>query len=315
MSFLSNRKHYTKINGVKSELTEVTCGVPQGTISGPRLFTILIKGVKCPDVLNLKFVDDKTLVHSYSGDPSPFLQNVINIENTETTKDKMLINEGKCNIINFNFSCKNSPPQKLLLNNNDILSVDRIKLLGVIISSDLGWRENTTEIINKVNMRYYKLCKLKQFGISQEERLKTWKMLIRPVTEYAAPLWNPGLLECDKRLLENLQKKALGIIFGTTYIDHKRYYKINGQPVSYELALKACDLPSLAERRENLTVNFAQDTYNNPMHKNFFQSATDSRPNTRSKPKVQVPFSSTTRYAKSAIPTFSRMINSKSPRD
>ena len=162
------------------------------------------------------------------------------------------------------------PPQKLLLNNNDILSVDRIKLLGVIISSDLHRRENTAEIVNKVNKRYYQLCKLKQFGISQEERLKTWKMMIRPVTEYAAPLWNPGLLECDKRLLENLQKKALGIIFGTTYIDHKRYYKIKGQPVSYELALKACDLPSLAERRENLTVKFAQDTYNNPMHKKFF---------------------------------------------
>ena len=147
MSFLSNRKHYTKINGIKSELTEVTCGVPQGTISGPRLFTILIKGVKCPSVLNLKFVDNKTLVHSYSGDPSPFLQNVINIENTETIKDKMIINEEKCNIINFNFSCKNSPPQKLLLNNNDILSVDRIKLLGVIVSSDLRWRENILRLL------------------------------------------------------------------------------------------------------------------------------------------------------------------------
>ena len=35
MSFLSNRKHYTKINGVKSKLAEVTCGVPQSTISWP----------------------------------------------------------------------------------------------------------------------------------------------------------------------------------------------------------------------------------------------------------------------------------------
>ena len=65
-SFLTNRKHYTKINGLKSELINITCGVPQGTISGPKLFTILIKGVICTMVSNYKFVDDKTLAHTYS---------------------------------------------------------------------------------------------------------------------------------------------------------------------------------------------------------------------------------------------------------
>ena len=72
-SFLTNRKHYTKINGVKSALTNITCGVPQGTLSGPKLFTILIKGVICSIVSNYKFVDDKTLAHTYPDDPSKFL--------------------------------------------------------------------------------------------------------------------------------------------------------------------------------------------------------------------------------------------------
>ena len=72
-SFLRNRKHYTKINGVKSNLIDITCGVPQGTISGPKLFIILIKGVICTMVSNYKFVDDKTLAHTFSEDPSDFL--------------------------------------------------------------------------------------------------------------------------------------------------------------------------------------------------------------------------------------------------
>ena len=224
----------------------------------------------------------------------------------------MKINEAKCNIINFNFSSTNTPPQNLTLNNNEIISVDRIKLLGVTLTSDLRWKENTAEIIKKVNKRYYQLCRLKQFGVKQEERLTTWKVLIRPITEYAAPLWHTSLLECDKRKLENLQKKALGLIFGVTYIDYKRYYKINGRPVSYEQALKLCDLTSLAERRENLTTKFALDMYKNPMHKDFFKSLPDSRPNTRTKPKVYVPSGSTERYNKSAIPAFTRIINSKS---
>merc|ERR1711895_341907 len=107
-SFLTNRKHYTKINGVKSELINITCGVPQGTISGPKLFTIFIKGVICTMVSNYKFVDDQTLAHTYSQDPSEFLQMVLNLEATETAKNKMVINEVKCNIITFNFSSKNT---------------------------------------------------------------------------------------------------------------------------------------------------------------------------------------------------------------
>ena len=261
-------------------------------------------------VLNVKFVDDKTLIYSYSGDPTLFLQNALNIENTETIKDKMKLNESKCNIINFNFSSKNFPPQKLELNKNEIISVDRIKLLGVILTNDLRWRENTALIVRKVNKKFYLLCKLKQFGVKQEERLATWKVLIRPITEYAAPLWHSGLLECDKRKLETLQKKALGLILGTIYIDYKRYYKVRGNPVSYELALHSCELNSLTERREILTRKFGHDTYENVRHKGFFEEISNSRPNTRSKPKVQEQYGSTGRYYKSAIPAMSRMLNS-----
>ena len=310
ISFLSNRKHYTNINGVKSKLADVTCGVPQGTISGPRLFTILIKGVKCPMVLDVKFVDDKTLIHSYSGDPTAFLQNTLNIENIETTKDKMKINESKCNVINFNFSSKNTPPQNLELNNNKITPVDRIKLLGVIITKDLRWRENTVEIEKKVNNKFYQLCKLRQFGVKQDVLLTTWKTLLRPITEYAAPLWHSSLLECDNRILENLQKKALGLILGTIYIDHRRFYRVKNNPVSYEQALKSCDLAPLNERREILTKNFAYDTFKNPKHKDFFEEITEPRPNTRFKPTVKELPGSTTRFMKSAVPVMSKMINS-----
>ena len=121
-SFLCERTHYTKVKGIKvkgikSDTISTSCGVPQGTIAGPKLFNILIKGVKCNVVSNSKFVDDKTLVHSYSGDPTLFLQKVLDIEASETIKDKMVINESKCNTVTFNFSEKNLKPC-LILNDN-----------------------------------------------------------------------------------------------------------------------------------------------------------------------------------------------------
>ena len=150
-SFLTNRKHYTKINGVKSALINITCGVPQGTLSGPKLFTILIKGVICSIVSNYKFVDDKTLAHTYSDDPSEFLQMVLNLEAEGTTRNKMVINEAKCNMITFNFSSRNTAPNNLQLNGNIIKSVNSLTLLGIILIDDLSWRDNTANICKKVN--------------------------------------------------------------------------------------------------------------------------------------------------------------------
>ena len=112
----------------------ITCGVPQGTIYGPKLFTILIKDTKCVSVSNYKFVDDKTLVHSYLGDPTAFLQEVLDMEAAETMNDKMVINGDKCNIITYNSSKHNPEPQNLSLNGNTIKHCNKIKLLGVIIS-------------------------------------------------------------------------------------------------------------------------------------------------------------------------------------
>ena len=47
ISFLSDRSHNTNFRGLKSEFTKITCGVPQGTVTGPKLFVILINEDKC----------------------------------------------------------------------------------------------------------------------------------------------------------------------------------------------------------------------------------------------------------------------------
>ena len=286
VSFLSNRSHYTKIRDKKSATIRITCGVPQGTISGPRLFTILINGTKCDLVSNFKFVDDKTLAHSYSGDPSQFLQEVLNIEATETNKDKMIINELKCNEITFNFSKRNKRPEGLTLNGNPIKSCDFITLLGVIISEDLRWSRNTENICKKVNRKYFYLSKLKQFGFTEEEMLTAWKVMLRPITEYAAPLWQSGLTKSQSNKLENLQKKALGLIFGIKYIEHKRYYIVNGDYKDYESSLDYLGLTSLRKRREILTCKFAINTAKSERHESFFETKSPTNYNMRSKVNI-----------------------------
>ena len=59
-SYLTNRQQYTFINGCKSNLRHINCGVPQGSVLGPLLFLIYINDMQHavdPNYLRL-FADD-----------------------------------------------------------------------------------------------------------------------------------------------------------------------------------------------------------------------------------------------------------------
>ena len=64
-SYLSGRKQLVNVNGRFSELGNVTCGVPQGSILGPLLFIIyfsdIVQSVNCDLFL---YADDSTLLVS-----------------------------------------------------------------------------------------------------------------------------------------------------------------------------------------------------------------------------------------------------------
>ena len=309
ISFLTNRSHNTSIFGKKSEFLGITCGVPQGTVSGPRLFVILINGDKCPLVTNLKFVDDKTLVHSYSGDPTKTLQEALEMELEETSKDKMIINESKCHSFTVNFSKHNTGPQNLKLNDKIIQPVKKIKLLGVMLTTDLKWLANTEYICTKLNQRMYLFNKLKKFGVTIDELIAAWKTMLRPTTEYAVPLWHPGLTECDSNQIELLQKKALMFILGCTYMDYKRYYKLGNELFTYENILDKFGLTTLKDRREVLTNKFAITTARNAKHDDMFIKKQSRNIKTRNMFVIEEPFCYTDRYYKSAIPYMSRILN------
>ena len=269
----------------------------------------LINGDKCFFVTNLKFVDDKTLLYSYSGNPTQVLQEALDIELEGTLKDKMIINENKCHAFTINFSKNNTQPQNLRLNDKLIESVDTIKFLGVYLTNDLKWSVNTANICKKVNQRLFLVRKLKQFGLQKGELITAWTSIVRPVTEYAVPLWHSGLTESDSNKIERLQKKALGIILGCVYIDNKRYYSLDNDIASYEQALQKLSLTTLNERREVLTTKFALDTAMNKKHNDFFIKKQAHNIVTRNMFVIEEPFCKNERYYKSSLPYMARKLN------
>ena len=63
ISFLGNRRQRVVVDGIVTEYLNINRGVPQGTVIGPMLFSIIVDDIKTVDSKNelVKFADDLTL--------------------------------------------------------------------------------------------------------------------------------------------------------------------------------------------------------------------------------------------------------------
>ena len=123
------------------------------------------------------------------------------------------------------------------MNGNYIERVSQAKVLGVTISSDLSWNAHVDEIISKARKRVYMIYQLKRAGINQNDLIRIYGSVIRPVVEYACPVWHTNLPKYLSDNIEIIQKRCLKTIF---------------PGYQYENILQMVNLPTLHRRRDEL---------------------------------------------------------------
>ena len=105
---------------------------------------------------------------------------------------------------------------------------DKARILGVTFSSDLNWNVHVDNIISKAGKRIYMLYQLRA-GIDQGDLLRTYVSVIRPVVEYACPVWSTNLPKYWSDSIETVQKRALKSIYpGYTYEEILKTHKKKG---------------------------------------------------------------------------------------
>ena len=149
-SYLSDRKQYTSLNGVDSDIKNISCGVPQGSVVGPLLFLLYINDL--PNIsskLNFFLFADDTNIYFECKD----LRNLEKIMNFELKKlyewlciNRLSLNISKTKFVIFHVPNKPKYPITILINNNAIDEVKYIKYLGVTLDAQLSIKYHIDEL-------------------------------------------------------------------------------------------------------------------------------------------------------------------------
>ena len=106
---------------------------------------------------------------------------------------------------------KESFTTRLTINGKNVERISVTQLVGVWISEDLTWSRNCKEICKRAYSRLSMLTKLKYVGVSREDLLDTYILLIRSVTEYCAVVFHSSLTQEESRKLEQPENMPLSI--------------------------------------------------------------------------------------------------------
>ena len=126
-------------------------------------------------------------------------------------------------------------------NNQPLEAVPTTKLLGVILTSDLKWSKHVEYICSKASKRLYALRMLKRSGVPPRDLCSVYSYFIRPVLEYAYPVWHTSLSLSLRDDVKDIQQRAIRIIY-----PHLSYCK----------GRRDHNLPTLFDRQQSLCRSF-----------------------------------------------------------
>jgi len=216
-----------------SDPVNVISGVPQGSVLGPLLFVLYLNDLDCsPPVCLPKYADDSKLYNIINDALDQLaLSNAIADHEVWCNKWQLPISINKCNVMHLGSKNQRLPYS---ICNHNLESVPIIKDLGVILSEDLKVAQHCSAIVKAARTRAIMISRC---FLSRDVSNLVWafKVYVRPILEYASPVWSPHLLK-DIDLIESVQRRFTKFLPG-----------MRGK--SYKERLGILQLPTLELRR------------------------------------------------------------------
>ena len=169
----------------------------------------------------------------------------------------MVVNTNKTSMICVSDAAGYEADAYILDNNQNRIGCQKtIKALGLHFSNKPDMWAQVEAVKRKLRSRYWMLRNLKKSGFTNEELVTVYKTMVHPVADYGAVVYHSSLTDEQDEILDNLQNGALRCIFGP------------GQ--SGREMRKLAGLPTLRERREQMTDKFAKKCAADPLFAKCF---------------------------------------------
>jgi ribonuclease P/MRP protein subunit RPP40 len=210
-NWLQDRKQRVVLNGETSEWSDVSSGVPQGSVLGPVLFLIYINDIDIGISSQiLKFADDTKAVRKIGSESdAQALQQDLHNMFAWSQEWLMLFNVAKCKVLHIG---RNNPRYEYEMNGVKLEAVEEERDLGVSVSSSLKSASHCSTASKKANralgliQRAFR-CRNKQFV------LPLYIALVRPHLDYCVQAWRPHYAQ-DIQLLERVQRRFTRMVHG-----------------------------------------------------------------------------------------------------
>ena len=228
-NYLMGRKQYVCINGDDSEMRNLNCGIPQGSVLGPLLFILYINDLhNSTALLTYLFADDTSFQMS-----STSLNNLITVTNDELKKvakwfeaNKLTVSISKTKYMIFLPRNNMNIPVELQVKIG-CQTIERIgsdmpdkcfKFLGHILDDKLSWESHIRNIQSKISAGNFALARVKKTLPTSIKNL-LYNSLIKSHLEYGILAWG-GISQSKLNKLLNIQKKAIRNVSGKFKLSH-----------------------------------------------------------------------------------------------
>ena len=194
------------MDGESSDTMLVKSGVPQGTVLGPLMFLVYINDINKNITSSIRLFADDCVIYKTvtSMQEAEQLQDDLRKVYEWTNKWQIKLNVDKCTVLRCTRSQMPIQYMYTLICNLDVKRLHTY--LGVEIDNTMSWSPHIQTVSNRAT-KVFNFVKRNLGNCPASTKRIAYLTLVRPIMEYAAPVWDP-FYNTDIYKLEKIQRRA-----------------------------------------------------------------------------------------------------------